>query len=346
MARRKIGGPNLQHHIIAMDGHQPSKWRWCFKCVTRPKLGYSPRSARRYELLVSVHLPICKLTKTNCCATNSHKHSSKRSTAPLEHPPVFQESDGDFPASDLLVETGGWLPTTVRIWVGDYGMLKPPRSCCCRSFGAVDLRRRGFSGFWGWYVVAVDFQCQKSNSKKMGRKTHPKDITVHAWMLLWFVWIKFFWGFGFSGIFSQDIFFQRERYVKHWPQEGHSRPVYGDSVARVVNEFPTVIWPQNDVSIRILAQVGNPHIYIYIEGLPPMPPTPNRGDSKVGCGRSKQWLGDGRQVSGILQPFCVDAQEKGVWDAHAKKQNPSRFCAQAIAKPQPEKCRNVAFGTH
>ena len=39
-------------------------------------------------------------------------------------------------------------------------------------------------------------------------------------------------------------------------------------------------------------------------------------------------------------------QEKGVWDAHAKRQNPSRFCAQAIAKPQPEKCRNVAFGTH
>ena len=39
-------------------------------------------------------------------------------------------------------------------------------------------------------------------------------------------------------------------------------------------------------------------------------------------------------------------QEKGVWDAHAKRQNPSRFCAQAIAKPQPEKCRNVAVGTH
>ena len=38
-------------------------------------------------------------------------------------------------------------------------------------------------------------------------------------------------------------------------------------------------------------------------------------------------------------------QEKGVWDAHAKRQNPSRFCAQAIAKPQAEKmpkrrCRN------
>ena len=27
-------------------------------------------------------------------------------------------------------------------------------------------------------------------------------------------------------------------------------------------------------------------------------------------------------------------QEKGVWDAHAKKQNPSRFCARAIAKPK------------
>ena len=39
-------------------------------------------------------------------------------------------------------------------------------------------------------------------------------------------------------------------------------------------------------------------------------------------------------------------QEKGVWGAQAKRQNPSRFSAQAIAKPQPEKCRNVAFGTH
>ena len=39
-------------------------------------------------------------------------------------------------------------------------------------------------------------------------------------------------------------------------------------------------------------------------------------------------------------------QEKGVWDARAKRQNPSRFCAQAIAKPQPKKCRNVAVGAH
>ena len=68
-------------------------------------------------------------------------------------------------------------------------------------------------------------------------------------------------------------------------------------------------------------------------------------------------------------------QEKDVWDAHAKRQNPSRFCAQAIAKrsrknaetsllepirkkdiyiyicpnhakPQPENCRNVACGTY
>ena len=38
--------------------------------------------------------------------------------------------------------------------------------------------------------------------------------------------------------------------------------------------------------------------------------------------------------------------QEGVWDAHAKRQNPSRFCAQAIAKPQPKKCRNVAVGTH
>ena len=31
---------------------------------------------------------------------------------------------------------------------------------------------------------------------------------------------------------------------------------------------------------------------------------------------------------------------------NSRKRCPSRFCAEAIAKPQPEKCRNVAFGTH
>ena len=29
-----------------------------------------------------------------------------------------------------------------------------------------------------------------------------------------------------------------------------------------------------------------------------------------------------------------------------KSRTPAGFCARAIAKPQPEKCRNVAFGTH
>ena len=38
--------------------------------------------------------------------------------------------------------------------------------------------------------------------------------------------------------------------------------------------------------------------------------------------------------------------KKAASGAHPKKQSPSRFCAEAIAKPQPEKCRNVAFGTH
>ena len=35
--------------------------------------------------------------------------------------------------------------------------------------------------------------------------------------------------------------------------------------------------------------------------------------------------------------------KKAASGAHPKKQSPSRFCAQTIAKPQPEKCRNVAF---
>ena len=48
---------------------------------------------------------------------------------------------------------------------------------------------------------------------------------------------------------------------------------------------------------------------------------------------------------GSLQATRPNSRQ-GVWDAHAKRQNPSRFCAQAIAKPQPEKCRNVAVGTH
>ena len=38
--------------------------------------------------------------------------------------------------------------------------------------------------------------------------------------------------------------------------------------------------------------------------------------------------------------------EKRAWDAHAKKQNPSKFCAQAMAQLQPEKSRNVAVETH
>ena len=38
--------------------------------------------------------------------------------------------------------------------------------------------------------------------------------------------------------------------------------------------------------------------------------------------------------------------KKAASGAHPKKQSPSRFCAQTIAKLQPEKCRNVAFGTH
>ena len=37
--------------------------------------------------------------------------------------------------------------------------------------------------------------------------------------------------------------------------------------------------------------------------------------------------------------------KKAASGAHPKRQSPSRFCAQTIAKPQPEKCRNVAFGT-
>lgn len=138
---------------------------------------------------------------------------------------------GIFQLFAMLVETGGWLPTTVRIWVGDYGMLKPPRSCCCRSFGW----EKSWKGFFG-VLGLICCSC---------RKTHPKDITVHAWMLLWFVWIEILGGLDSVEDFPKT-FDSESGFLKHWPQEGHSRPVYGDSVARVVNEFPTVIWYQND----------------------------------------------------------------------------------------------------
>ena len=49
------------------------------------------------------------------------------------------------------------------------------------------------------------------------------------------------------------------------------------------------------------------------------------------------------------KPASHQASVQSLWPTAsetAEKQNPSRFCAQAIAKPQPEKCRNVAFGTH
>ena len=124
----------------------------------------------------------------------------------------FSGKMGIFQLFAMLVETGGWLPTTVRIWVGDYGMLKPPRSCCCRSFRWEKSWRRDFWRFWGWYVVAVDFQCQKANIIKIGRKTQPKDITVHAyaWMLLWFVWIEILGGLDAVEYFPKT-FFSSER---------------------------------------------------------------------------------------------------------------------------------------
>ena len=78
-----------------------------------------------------------------------------------------------------------------------------------------------------------------------------------------------------------------------------------ERLCHVTDCWCTECWPSGFQHQRIRRMT------CLIEGLPPMPPTPNRGDSKVGCGRSKQCLGDGRQVSGILQPFCVDAQPSG-----------------------------------
>ena len=65
--------------------------------------------------------------------------------------------------------------------------------------------------------------------------------------------------------------------------------------------------------------------------------------TKKGCLKQGKPLRNVRL--GSLQATRPNSRQ-GVWDAHAKRQNPSRFCAQAIAKPQPEKCRNVAVGTH
>ena len=65
--------------------------------------------------------------------------------------------------------------------------------------------------------------------------------------------------------------------------------------------------------------------------------------TKKGCLKQGKPLRNVRL--GSLQATRPNSRQ-GVWDAHAKRRNPSRFCAQAIAKPQPEKCRNVAVGTH
>ena len=72
-----------------------------------------------------------------------------------------------------------------------------------------------------------------------------------------------------------------------------------------------------------------------------MPPTPNRGDSKVGCGRSKQWFGDGWQVSGILQPFCVDAQPSGSIPT-SQQQTDGQSCHPKNTK-QPKVVESAAF---
>ena len=47
-----------------------------------------------------------------------------------------------------------------------------------------------------------------------------------------------------------------------------------------------------------------------------------------------------------LRNFCHQAKpKKAASGAHPKRQSPSRFCVQAIAELQPQKSRNVAFGT-
>ena len=47
-----------------------------------------------------------------------------------------------------------------------------------------------------------------------------------------------------------------------------------------------------------------------------------------------------------LRNFSHQAKpKKAASGAHPKRQSPSRFCVQAIAELQPQKSRNVAFGT-
>ena len=48
---------------------------------------------------------------------------------------------------------------------------------------------------------------------------------------------------------------------------------------------------------------------------------------------------------GSLQATRPNSRKRCLGRA-CEKAEPQQVCAQAIAKPQPEKCRNVAFGTH
>ena len=115
---------------------------------------------------------------------------------------------------------------------------------------------------------------------------------------------------------------------------GLIEPVSHNIMIRDITREP-IHWP------RVYKHLTEKEFYHIIEGLPPMPPTPNRGDSKVGCGRSKQCLGDGRQVSGILQPFCVDAQPSGSIPT-SQQQTDGQSCHPKNTK-QPKVVESAAF---
>ena len=188
-------------------------------------------------LFVSIYLPICKL---------SHEFCNKNILVKAS----FTFRDFLVPSPVKLPEDMSWrlwdVETTTELLLQDAG----------------DRSWMGLRG-WGCFFCcscSCRFVCKKT---KVGRKTHPK--TLHAWIFLWFVWIRDFWGLDSVEICSQHIWHREsDMFSSLTAGRAFQAGLWWLSCKSCDCEFPTVIWY---LCFHILLDYPRSGIHIWYIGI-------------------------------------------------------------------------------